>query len=173
MMRPRLEGWGTRTLYYVLLPVIVAAASVLGYFLWETWSRHARLGEETIVESTLLLVREKVESIEQVVITADAVFALVHLDDPEKIEAEWPELGPFVAPSVRALLVLDDSGQVIAHATNEEGAEARRFLRVFLDRIVPQMELERQPNDRLKHRRRGQTNRFKAKIPPKAINHQL
>ncbi len=143
---------GSRALQIVLLPAFVVAACILGYFLWETWSRHARLGEETIVESTLLLVREKVDSVEQGIISADnAVFALVDLAEPGRIEAEWPALGAIVAPSVRAVLVLDDSGQVLAHATSDDRTATRQFRRVFLDRIVPRMELERQPLDRLKH----------------------
>ncbi len=152
MKRVRRAAWGTRTLTYVLLPVIVAAASVLGYFLWQTWSRHARLGEETIVESTLLLVREKVDSVEQAIIAADnAVFARIDLSEPARIEAEWRTLGPVIAPSVESVIVLDDSGQVLAHATSADAEAARQFERVFLDRIVPSMELERQTPGRLKH----------------------
>lgn len=143
---------GTRTMTYVLVPVILAAAGVLGYFLWQTWSRHARLGEETIVESTLLLVREKVESVEQVIIAADnATFALVNPSDPERIEGQWRSLGPMIAPSVESVIVLDDSGQVLAHATRASAEAARQFERVFLDRVVPTMALERQHVGRLKH----------------------
>src|SRR5690606_6438371 len=67
------------------------------------------------------------------------------------LERDWPELGPSVAPSVRAALVLDDSGRVIAHATHASEADSRRFLRTFLDRIVPRMELERLPLNQLTH----------------------
>ena len=151
-MKSRRERWRTRALYYVLLPAIAVAASILGYFLWRTTTRYVRLGEQTIVESTLLLVREKVETIEQFVIVADnAVFGLVELDDPTAIESTWPPLATSISPSVSAVLVLDDSGQVLAHVSKGDAASKRQFLRVLLDRIVPSMELEQQPVGRLKH----------------------
>src|SRR5690606_16038683 len=142
--RARRSAAFMRALYYLLVPLILIAASVLGFFLWQTWGRYARLGEETIVESTLLLVREKVDLIEQIIISADnAVFALVDLDDPSALEREWPQVGPTIAPSVSAVLILDDSGRVIAHATTESESESPQTLRTFLDRIVPRMALER------------------------------
>jgi two-component system phosphate regulon sensor histidine kinase PhoR len=145
----RVRAWGLR---YVLFPAIAIAASILGYFLWRTTARYARLGEQTIVESTLLLVREKVEFVEQFIIAADnAVFGLVDLEQPEAIEATWPPISGSISPSVSALLVLDDSGQVLAHVARGDRASKRQFLRVLLDRIVPRMELEQQPIDRLKH----------------------
>jgi two-component system phosphate regulon sensor histidine kinase PhoR len=151
-MSRRTDRWGTRALYYLLLPAIVVAASILGYFLWRSTTRYARLGEQTIVESTLLLVREKVDTIEQFVISADnAVFGLVDLEEPEAIEHTWPPVSATVSPSVSALLVLDDSGQVLAHVSRGDAASKRQFLRVLLDRIVPSMELEQQPLERLKH----------------------
>jgi two-component system phosphate regulon sensor histidine kinase PhoR len=151
-MNRALDRWRTRALRYVLFPAIAVAASILGYFLWRTTTRYARLGEQTIVESTLLLVREKVEFVEQFVIAADnAVFGLVDLEHPEAIETTWPAVSSSISPSVSALLVLDDSGQVLAHVSRGDQASKRQFLRVLLDRIVPRMELEQQPVDRLKH----------------------
>src|SRR5690606_30970212 len=73
--RARRSASRTRVLYRLLVPLILTASIILGFFLWQTWGRYARLGEETIVESTLLLVREKVDLIEQIIIGADnAVF---------------------------------------------------------------------------------------------------
>ena len=61
--------WRHRIIYFLLLPAIALSAGILGYYTWFTASRFTRLGEQTIAENTLLLVREKVETIEQYTIT--------------------------------------------------------------------------------------------------------
>ncbi|MFW6050848.1 MAG: sensor histidine kinase [Myxococcota bacterium] len=151
-----MRRWRFRILYFVLLPAIAVAAGILGYYTWRTAAQFAQLGEETIVQSTLLLVREKVDRIERMVIGADnAVFELIDLEEPERIEQEWPRLAPSISPTVRAVVVLDDSGSVLADAMRGTARESRQFLKVLLERIMPDLELERQPIGRLKHLHRS------------------
>ncbi|MFW5877236.1 MAG: sensor histidine kinase [Myxococcota bacterium] len=144
--------WRFRILYFVLIPAIAVAAGILGYYSWQTAAQFAQLGEETIVQSTLLLVREKVDRVERMIIGADnAVFELVDLDDPDRIEVDWPRLAPSISPSVQAVLILDDSGKVVIDAVRGTREERRQFLKVLLERIMPDLELEKQPVNRLKH----------------------
>lgn len=75
-----------RLLAIIILPVLIGATSILGYYLWAAAARLSSLEEEAIVESTLLLVREKVESIEQMIISADhRVFDFAEGLEPEEI----------------------------------------------------------------------------------------
>ncbi|MFW5920251.1 MAG: sensor histidine kinase [Polyangiales bacterium] len=148
--------WRFRLLYFVLLPAIVVAAGILGYYSWQTASQFARLGEETIVQSTLLLVREKVDRIEQQIIEADnTVFEIVDPAAPEAIETEWPAAAPKLTPSVRAVLLLDDSGNILSYAYRGSKKERRALRKIFLERIMPDLELERQKVGKLKHLHRS------------------
>jgi len=92
---------------------MLIAAGVLGFYSIEAAQRFAETTEESIFESTLLLVDEKIDRIEQMVITADeAVFHLVDLGDPHRFEREWPDLAGRISPSVRAPVVPDDTATV-------------------------------------------------------------
>ncbi len=141
-----------RLLYLVLLPAIAVAAGILGYYSWQAATQYTRLGEETIAESTLLLVSEKVDQVEQELIRTDnAVFGMVRLSAPEAIEESWPEVAEDETPSVRAVMVLDDTGNVLGYSYRGSAAARREFLKVFQDSIMPDLELERQRLWRLKH----------------------
>jgi two-component system, OmpR family, phosphate regulon sensor histidine kinase PhoR len=158
--------------YFVLLPALAVAAGILGYYTWRTAAQYARLGEETIVQSTLLLVREKVDRIERMVISADnAVFELVDLSAPESLETQWPPLAPSVSPSVRAVVVLDDSGAVMVDVFRGEAKDRRQYLKVLLERMLPDLELEKQPVGRLKHLHRTYAGKSYL-VSYKALSHQ-
>lgn len=143
--------WRIRILY-VVLPAIAAAAVILGYYTYVTASQYEALGEQSIAQSTLLLVQEKVDRVERRIIDSDnAVFHLIDLSNPTEIERTWPPLAERISPSVRAVLVLDDSGNPVAYAARANAEEKANFLKVFTDRIMPDLELETQYVGRLKH----------------------
>ena len=147
-----MSRWRFRIVYLILIPAIAVAAGILGYYSWLTATQFARLGEQTIAQSTLLIVSDKVDRIEQQLIDADnAVFELVDPAHPERLEEEWPPVAQSISPSVQAVLLLDDTGNVLAYAHEGTAEERRELLKVFLDRIVPDLELERQRVGRLKH----------------------
>ncbi len=142
----------TRLLYLVLLPAIGVAAGVLAYYSWQAATQFARLGEETIAESTLLIVSEKVDRVESQLIAADnATFGMLDLDDLPAFERAWPRMASEISPSVKAALVLDDTGNVLSYSMRGTADERREFLKVFLERIIVDLELERQRVGRLKH----------------------
>ncbi len=144
--------WRYRVIYFVLLPAIAIATGILGYYTWVSASGFARLGEQTIADSTLLLVREKVESIERYVITQDNLaFGLVELADGTSIESKWLPVAEQVTPSIHALLLLDDAGEVLGYANRGNEREAARFLKVFEERMLGELELQRLTVGRLKH----------------------
>ncbi|HJL21351.1 MAG TPA: HAMP domain-containing sensor histidine kinase [Polyangiaceae bacterium LLY-WYZ-15_(1-7)] len=144
--------WRHRIIYFLLLPAIALSAGILGYYTWFTASRFTRLGEQTIAENTLLLVREKVETIEQYIIDQDnAAFALVSLDAPDSLTVKWLPVAEQLTPSIHALLLLDDTGEIVSDAFRGTARERRRFRKVFEERMLPELELERQRTGRLKH----------------------
>ena len=167
-----MSRWRSRVVYLVLLPAIAVAAGVLGYYAWLTATQFARLGEQTIAQSTLLIVTDKVDRIEQQIIDADnTVFDIVDPTDPGAVETKWPPLARRITPSVRAVLLLDDTGNVVSYASRADAHGKREFLKVLLEQILPDLELERQRVGRLKHLHQtyGGSNYL---ISYKAIRHE-
>lgn len=153
-------GWRTRVIYWFVLPTIAAAAGILGYYAFQSASQFAALGEQSIVQSTILLVDEKVDRIEQQIIQADnAVFHLVDFESLESLEDRWTPLAVRISPSVADLLVVDDGGNVVAYAGRGSTRAQRDFQKVFLERILPDLELERRPVDQLRHLHRTYAGR--------------
>jgi two-component system phosphate regulon sensor histidine kinase PhoR len=148
--------WRQRVVFFVLLPAIAVAAGILGYYAWVTASRFNRLGEQTIAESTLLLVREKVETVEQYVITQDnAALRLVEVGDPNSVRSKWLPNAPELTPSIYAIRVLDDTGNTIGEAYRGVEGGAEELRKVFEEQLLVELDLERLGIERLKHYHRS------------------
>jgi two-component system, OmpR family, phosphate regulon sensor histidine kinase PhoR len=138
--------------YVVLVPLIVAAAAVLGYYTWETASRFEELGASSIAQATLLLVEEKVDRIEQQIISRDnAVFHLIDIADPEGLRSRWLPLAERVSPSVRAVLILTEELEVVDYVARAAPTEQRAFLRLFRRSIAPELMLAGLLPEQLRH----------------------
>ena len=134
--------WRFRILYYVLLPAICVAAGILGYYTWVSASYSERLGEQTIAANTLLLVREKVETIEQYVISQDnLVFRLLNLNQPELLETTWRPIAADLTPSVHSVVVFDDTGEILGLSSRGNAEEKREFL-ADLERRIARLDPE-------------------------------
>lgn len=138
--------------YFVLLPMLVAAAGVLGYYTWETAVRYEELGESSIAHSTLLLVEEKVDRVEQQLISADnAVFHLVNVMDPESLRERWLPLAKRISPSVRAMIVLTEEFEVIDYAARTTPEDEQAFLSLFRNHLASSLDTDDPTDKRLKH----------------------
>ena len=116
---------GSSCIYLVLLPALVIAACVLGYYTFLTARQFERLGEQSIAESSLLLLQDKVERIEQQIITADnQAFGAIDLDD-ESFGAGWKLHAEEISPSIRALLVLDADRHIVGYAARATADDQR------------------------------------------------
>ena len=154
-----MAGWRYRVIFFVLVPAILAAAGFLGYTTWLTASRFTRLGEQTIAENTLLLVREKVETIERYIIRQDnAAFSLVSLGqltgpeaEPERLDERWLPVAAELTPSIEAIVVLDSTGEVVAASARGGDRQERELVKVLTERLLPEMDLNRLRSGRLKH----------------------
>ena len=141
-----------RLVYTVLIPAIVVAAGVLGYFSLESARRFADLSSESVIRSTVALVDEKVDRVESLIIQADeAVFHLVDLRSPTAFERGWPELAQRISPSIRELMVLDENLSVIGYSCRCSELEQRDFLDVFTGLILPDLALEQERTGVLRH----------------------
>jgi two-component system phosphate regulon sensor histidine kinase PhoR len=144
--------WRPELPYIVLLPLIIAAAGVLSYYTWETASRFEELGTSSIAHSTLLLAEEKVDRIEQQIISRDnAVFHLIDVSDPDGLRTRWLPLAERISPSVRAVLILSDDLEVVDYAARATPEEQRAFLRLFKKRLAPELPLSEIGTEQLRH----------------------
>ena len=150
MENPRLK-----LIYVVLLPALVIAACVLGYYTFLTARQFERLGEQSIAESSLLLLQDKVERIEQQIITADnQAFGAIDLDDEASVQ-EWKLHAEDISPSIRALLVLDAERRIVGYAARANADDQRVFRRLFMTRMLQDLELDGLETDRLMHLHRS------------------
>jgi len=141
-----------RVLYKLLLPTIAVAACVLGYYTYLTAAQFQRLGEKSLAESSLWLAQDRVERVEQTIITADnQVFGAINLDTPEAALADWKARAETISPSVRAVVVLDAQRRVVDSSARATEHDTLQFLALFQNQIVPDMKLEALPYDVLNH----------------------
>ncbi len=143
-----------RWLSHVLLPAVLVAAFVLAYFTFRTTFQLDRLRQQSVLESTLALANEKADRLDKRIITEDnTVFAIA---DPAQLSAlteRWVPTAQRETPTVRAILVLDESRDVLAFASRAGGAwgEEEDFRRLLVRRLLNDMELSAQPEGELRH----------------------
>jgi two-component system phosphate regulon sensor histidine kinase PhoR len=149
------ENTRLKLIYTVLLPALVIAACVLGYYAFVTARQFERLGEQSIAESSLLLLQDKIDGIEQLIISADnQAFGAIDLDDEASVQ-EWKVRAEDISPSIRALLVLDSERRIIGYAARASADDQRAFRRLFMTRMLQDLELDGLDNDRLMHLHRS------------------
>lgn len=147
-----MEGGRFRAVYLVLVPAILVATAVLGYYTFSSARKYAQLGEAAIVESLLSVVQERVEEIEDYIISADdAVLVMVDPDDSSSIDANWLPQAESRTPSVQAVLLINGKGDVLQWASTQPRKARRSFLRVFRQRLVRSMELGDTAETPLRH----------------------
>jgi two-component system, OmpR family, phosphate regulon sensor histidine kinase PhoR len=150
-----LENPRLKLIYLVLMPALVIAVCVLGYYTYLTARQFERLGEQSIAESSLLLLQEKVDRIEQQIIAADnVVFGAIDLEDEGSLQ-DWKRRAEEISPSIRALLVLDGERRILGYAARASADDQRGFRRLFMGRMLHDLELAGLEPNRLMHLHRA------------------
>ncbi len=146
--------WRDRSKILLVLPAVVVAAFVLAWFTFRTTLQIDKLRQQSVLEATLALATEKANRLDRQIVDQDNVVMAVA--DPAHVDvlnARWLPTAQRETPSVRAILVLDDTRTVVAFASRATGAFAdeETFRRLLTDRMVGDMELASQPPDELRH----------------------
>ena len=149
-----MSRWRQRLKQFVLLPLVVFAVGTLAYFTFRTTLQIDTLRQQSVLEATLALATEKANRVDRQIIDQDNV--VVAVADPSRIEVlteRWLPTAQRETPSVRAILVLDESRTVLAFASRATGAlaEEEGFRRLLVDRMLGDMELGAQAPDELRH----------------------
>ncbi|HET6415332.1 MAG TPA: HAMP domain-containing sensor histidine kinase [Polyangiales bacterium] len=147
-----MEGGRFRLVYFILVPAILVAAAILGYYTIRSSRDYAQLGEQTIAQSLLSVAEQRVERIEGYITVADhTVFRLVNPNDSSTIDTAWLPQAATQTPSVRSVLLLDPDGNIIQWASREDKKDRRAFLRVFRQDLLKSLELDAAEPNLLRH----------------------
>lgn len=146
--------WRDRLKFFVLLPAVFVAVIVLAWFTFRTTLQVDKLRQQSVLEATLGLATEKANRLDRQLIDQDNVVMAVA--DPTRLEelsARWLPTAQRETPSVRAILVLDESRTVVAFASRAQSAFADEdaFRRLLTVRLLGEMDLAGQPPDELRH----------------------
>ena len=138
----------------MLLPVVVVAVGVLAYFMFRTTLQADSLRQQSVLEATLALATEKANRLDRQIIDQDNV--VVAIADParlEELEGRWLPTARRETPTVRAIVVLDESRTVLAFASRASGAFADEegFRRLLTQRIAFDMDLAGKAPEQLRH----------------------
>ncbi|HXX66236.1 MAG TPA: HAMP domain-containing sensor histidine kinase [Polyangiaceae bacterium] len=138
----------------VLLPAVLAAVGTLAFFTVRTTLQVERSSQQAILEATLGLASEKADRLDKRIIEQDnAVFAIADPSRLSDLTQRWLPTAQRETPTVRAVLVLDETRTVLAFASRASGAfaEEEAFRRLLVERMCADMELSSQPPDELRH----------------------
>ncbi len=137
---------------WALLTTIMVAAGFLAWWTYGATAALERLGERSVIESTVLLVREKIDRVEQLVISGDnAVIHLVDPDDLDDLATRWPPIADRISPTVRSVLLLDGDQRIVRNVSRAPPAEAARFLALFDERLRGELRLDQVPVEGHRH----------------------
>jgi two-component system phosphate regulon sensor histidine kinase PhoR len=139
---------------FVLLPVVLVAVGIVGYFTFRTTFQVEKLRQQSVLEATIALAGEKADRLDKQIIEQDNV--VIAIADPAHLDAlneRWLPTAQRETPTVRAVIVLDASRDVIAFTSRASGpwSEEESFRRLLVRRMTNDMDLGQQPPDELRH----------------------
>lgn len=151
-MRTRLRRLfrGRSALLLILVPALAAASSYVAYFAYHATATMESLQRRPILADTVDDARRTIRELEREIIGADnAAWTGIDLDHLDALPEWWAS--PDSPALIRAAIVLDEDGSVVAYVSRASDADRVRFRKVFLERILPDLELDREPVGRHRH----------------------
>jgi two-component system phosphate regulon sensor histidine kinase PhoR len=137
-----MENTSLRLGYWILVPAVIIAAGILGYYTFQTSREYTELGEQTIAQSLLSVAQQRVEEVERYIRSADStVYRLVNPNDSGTIDSVWLPAAALETPSVRSVLLVDREGTVIQWASQSDRKTRRDFLRIFRQELIKSLDL--------------------------------
>ena len=144
-----------RLLTFLLLPAIVVAVLVLSGVMFRSSFQLERLREQSVVEATLSLANERADRLDKRIIEQDnAVRSVLDLSERGEFGSKWLETAALQTPTVRAVFLLDLSSparNVVALASRAPELETERFRRLLVQRLLPELKLDKPPAGELRH----------------------
>ncbi len=149
-MRPTRE----RILFFALLPALLLALVVVGTFTLRSTLQSDSLRKQSVLEATVALATEKANRLDRLLVDQDNV--VVAIADParlEELEQRWLPTARRETPTIRAIFMLDEAGNVVASASRSAAAWAEDdgFRRLLAQRLRRDMDLTAVPEGQLRH----------------------
>src|ERR1017187_6867210 len=95
---------------FLVLPAVLAAGGIVAFFTFRTTLQVERLTQQSVLEATLGLANEKADRLDKRIVEQDdVVFAIA---DPQRLSdltLRWLPTAQRETPTIRAILVLDES----------------------------------------------------------------
>ncbi|MGB5811295.1 MAG: HAMP domain-containing sensor histidine kinase [Polyangiales bacterium] len=147
-----MEGGRFRTVYLFLVPAIIIAAGILGYYTITSAREYTALGDNAIARSLLSVAQQRVQQVENQIASADrAAMNLINPNDSSTIDSMWLPRAESRTPSVKAMLLIDAQGDVLQWASTDDRKTRRGFLRTFRQDLAPELDLTDQSGGPLRH----------------------
>jgi two-component system phosphate regulon sensor histidine kinase PhoR len=144
-----------RLLTFLILPMIVVGVLVLSGVMFRSSFQLERLREQSVVEATLSLANERADRLDKRIIEQDnAVRSVLDLNERSGFGSKWLETAALQTPTVRAVFLLDlgsAARNVVALASRAPELETERFRRLLVQRLLPELKLDKAPIDELRH----------------------
>lgn len=144
-----------RLLYFGLVPAIVVAVLLLGAAALRTTLQIERATQQTVMDATWSLAEARVDRLDKMIIAQDnAVDASVDVAALATLGTRWLPTAVRETPTVRAVLVLDAESpdlEVRAFVSRRPGPEDDAFRRLLVNRLVPEMKLDEEDVEQLRH----------------------
>ncbi len=144
-----------RLLTFLLLPAIVVSVLVLSGVMFRSSFQLERLREQSVVEATLSLANERADRLDKRIIEQDNVVrSSLDLSERSSFGSKWLETAALQTPTVRAVFLLDlgsAARNVVALASRAPQLETERFRRLLVQRLLPELKLDKPPIEELRH----------------------
>lgn len=142
-------------LTFLLLPAIVIAVLVLSGVMFRSSFQLEKLREQSVVEATLSLANERADRLDKRIIEQDnAVRSVLDLTERSDFGRKWLDTAALQTPTVRAVFLIDigvPAHNVVALSSRASELETERLRRLLVNRLLPELKLDRPPLDELRH----------------------
>lgn len=152
MARLRGQEGLSRVRIYGLVVILLVAVATLTAFTLRTTFQLDRLRQQSVIEAIAAVATEKAARIDRQLVDQDNV--VITLADPARlpeIGQRWLPTAKRETPTIRALFVLDDAGNVLASDSRAGSAEDDEFRRLLVGVMFRELELDRPPEGQLRH----------------------
>lgn len=141
-------------LTFLLTPLVVLGVIALAVITFRTTLQIEKLRHQSVLEATVSVANEKADRLDKRIIEEDnVVMAEADVTSMGSLALGWLPTAARETPSVRLVMILDAKNEhdVYDFATRDPGPSDDAFRRMFIHRMLPMLELTREPTDELRH----------------------
>ncbi len=135
--------WQVVASIWVLIPLVIVAATALAYYSYRYAHEMAQRGEQSIADTTRDLGAEKIQRVEaRIMDSDDALFDMVKIEELQDLRKRWEAVRQFT-PTVESLVILDSTYAIVPDGFYSKlpREQAEAFKSLLLGEIVKDLNL--------------------------------